>query len=493
MVMPPIPSAPYHLLDAPAPTVDLRDIGDLELLTRYAAADDRAAMDELLRRHADAAQRVARRMTRSEADADDCVQQAFINCCRGAEQYGGAGSVRSWILAAVANACRMRYREEVARAERQRVAGAETARVMQNQQVEHDELDAEMAALVRELVDELPDRYRLPLWLRFFEGLDFEEVATVLAKPENTVRSQVNRAVGQLRELLRRRGHVVSTIVLLGLLGSGRLEAASTAGGALSLPSGDASATAALGGHGLGALTGGSLLIGMLVAVALAWQPLLTADAGAPQSGKTVNAVPLEVLPDEGTQQAAGALVWRWPDHADSLSMITTETVEQDGIKTARKLGSGDADGAVFTIADREYPGFRMVSPATGNLAALIKTAFPQQQLRVSCWLQLADSPADAELDDVVALLALARQGAVPEREQLTFHADAATAMLAGEWVRCEVDLQRHADGWVDLTYRLNGQVYQSFRLHSSSETLLPMSVGAGASLSVAALDIRSL
>jgi len=190
---------------------------DAALLRAFSERGDRQAMNVLFARHADAAFRVALRCCRNAADAEDAVQTAFIEVLRHAAQYRGESAVRPWIFGFVVNACRHKAREEgrrAAREERASVSG---------------ELPAEDRAVqesVRAAVRELPEHYRLPVWLHYCEGLSSPEVADALSLSENTVRSQLSRGVEELRMALSSSGLAVTGVAVVGALATAAVESA---------------------------------------------------------------------------------------------------------------------------------------------------------------------------------------------------------------------------------------------------------------------------
>lgn len=161
---------------------------DVELLRGFVEHDDRRALGELFARHADGAYRLALRVSRHAADAEDAVQAAFIEVLRHAAKYRGESSVRSWIFGFVVNACRHKAREEGRRDVReQKASRSEAAPATAD------------ASDVHEAVRGLPEHYRLPVWLYYCEGMNSVEVAETLGLSENTVRSQLSRGVEELR------------------------------------------------------------------------------------------------------------------------------------------------------------------------------------------------------------------------------------------------------------------------------------------------------
>jgi hypothetical protein len=125
--------------------------------------------------------------------------------------------VRAWIFGFVVNATRHKAREEgrrAAREERASVSG----------EVAPDDRAAQEA--VRHAVQELPEHYRLPVWLHYCEGLSSPEVADALSLSENTVRSQLSRGVEELRSALATSGLSITSAALTGALAATATESA---------------------------------------------------------------------------------------------------------------------------------------------------------------------------------------------------------------------------------------------------------------------------
>jgi len=190
---------------------------DAALLARYVERGDRPAMGTLFARHADGAYRLALRVARNAADAEDAVQAAFVEVLRHAAKYRGASSVRSWIFGFVVNACRHQAREEGRRAAREARAAAGEAAPAE---------DRGLRAAVRDAVGELEDPYRVPVWLHHCEGLTSGEVADALGVSENTVRSQLSRGVERLREALAAAGVPAGAAAIAAALGAAAVESA---------------------------------------------------------------------------------------------------------------------------------------------------------------------------------------------------------------------------------------------------------------------------
>jgi RNA polymerase sigma-70 factor (ECF subfamily) len=190
---------------------------DAALLRAFTERGDRQAMNVLFARHTDAAYRVALRCCRNAADAEDAVQNAFIEVLRHTAQYRGESAVRAWIFGFVVNSCRHKAREEGRRAAREERASV-TGEVLPDDRALRDAL--------RTAVHGLPDHYRVPVWLHYCEGLSSPEVADALSLSENTVRSQLSRGVEELRSALATSGLALTAAALVGALATAATESA---------------------------------------------------------------------------------------------------------------------------------------------------------------------------------------------------------------------------------------------------------------------------
>lgn len=211
---------------------------DASLLRGFVERGDRAAMGLLFTRHADAAYRVALRLCRNSADAEDAVQSAFIEVLRAAAKYRGESAVRAWILGFVVNACRHKAREEGRRAARE-------ARAARPEGLPAGAAGPEVREVVRRALQDLPEPYRLPLWLHYGEGLTSIEVADTLGLSENTVRSQLSRGLEQLRAALAPHGAAVSAAALVASLAAAEAAPPSLAASLAGIASGAAAPAAA--------------------------------------------------------------------------------------------------------------------------------------------------------------------------------------------------------------------------------------------------------
>jgi RNA polymerase sigma-70 factor (ECF subfamily) len=180
------------------------------LIARLRAGDD-AAFAELVRANAGRLLAVARRMLRSEEDARDALQEAFVQAFRGIGRFEGGARLSTWLHRIVVNASLMKLRSRGRRPEQpieellprfyedgHRIDPGPPWRQLGPDPVEQ----RETRTLVREAIDRLPETYRNVLLLRDIEGLDTEETARLLDVKVDTVKVRLHRARQALRALL---------------------------------------------------------------------------------------------------------------------------------------------------------------------------------------------------------------------------------------------------------------------------------------------------
>ena len=190
---------------------------DALLIQKYFRHGDRNALEELFKRHADTAYRLALANVGIAADAEEAVQAAFLQILL----YSGKEiqNVRGWIMSIVVNSCRKQLREE----KHLRQRHSDAARGYAVAEGTSDE-KAELVTAAISAVNGLPRKYRLPVWLHHLEGYSFKEVGCALLLPDETVRKQASLGIEQVRQALAAAGF--TAIVVPELLASTALSAA---------------------------------------------------------------------------------------------------------------------------------------------------------------------------------------------------------------------------------------------------------------------------
>jgi RNA polymerase sigma-70 factor (ECF subfamily) len=181
---------------------------DRELLTRIRAGD-KAACAACIESHAPGVYRVALRLMRDEAEAQEVMQETFFSAFRAIDQFDGRSEIATWLYRIATNAALMRLRR--ARPDFTSVDdAADPDDGLPVPEALYDwcclpepELEnAEVRAELERAIQALPDRLRAVFVLRELEGLSTEAAAAALSVSEDVVKTRLHRARLWLRERL---------------------------------------------------------------------------------------------------------------------------------------------------------------------------------------------------------------------------------------------------------------------------------------------------
>ncbi|MEO7129627.1 MAG: RNA polymerase sigma factor [Rhodoferax sp.] len=188
------------------------DLSDVEIAQRIAGGD-RDALRQLMKRYNQTLYRTARSILKDDAEAEDAVQEAYIQAYRAMDGFRGDAKLSTWLVRIVVNESIGRARKRARRAEVIQLNGSmeqyedlaeapmsETS----SEQPEHAMVRAEMRHLLEGKIDQLPDGFRTVFVLRALEEMTVDEAAVCLGIPPATVRTRYFRAKGLLREALAR-------------------------------------------------------------------------------------------------------------------------------------------------------------------------------------------------------------------------------------------------------------------------------------------------
>jgi RNA polymerase sigma factor (sigma-70 family) len=187
---------------------------DAELLRRYSRQHDERAFAEVVQRHLGLVYAAALRRTGCRVHlAEDISEKVFIELARRAGQLDGHPALVGWLYRCTRNAA-----IDVMRAEQSRQRSAQAFATMPDTAPTDSPVDWErLRPVLDEAMDQLKERDREVMLLRFFQGLTFNEIGARLELSENAARMRTERALDKLRGYLGRRG-VTSTTAALGLL-----------------------------------------------------------------------------------------------------------------------------------------------------------------------------------------------------------------------------------------------------------------------------------
>jgi RNA polymerase sigma-70 factor (ECF subfamily) len=189
------------------------ELRDERMLVESLRAQDPEASERMVRLHIGMMRAVALRLLRDLDEADEAVQEAFINAFRALPSFRGESRLSTWLHRITVNAALARLRSQQTRKVRDTVdlesalpeyedgavvGGAplgwpEPADVLAQR--------SETRAQVRRMIDRLPDTHRTVLVLRDIEELSTRETAGLLGVSEGVVKTRLHRARMALRTL----------------------------------------------------------------------------------------------------------------------------------------------------------------------------------------------------------------------------------------------------------------------------------------------------
>jgi RNA polymerase sigma-70 factor (ECF subfamily) len=166
-------------------------------------AGQTALFEVLMRRHNERLYRAARAIVRDDSEAEDVMQQAYVNAYAHLRQFNGRSTFATWLT-------RIAVNEATARARRRgryqplgdddRPALRAVLSSASHTDPERETFGREMRAILEDAVDALPDGHREAFMLRQIEGLSTAETAACLDVSEDVVKTRLSRARAALRQ-----------------------------------------------------------------------------------------------------------------------------------------------------------------------------------------------------------------------------------------------------------------------------------------------------
>ena len=175
---------------------------DQENIIARARRGDADAFEQLVVAYRDQVFRLALRMCGSEADADEVAQEAFLSAWKALPNFRGESQFSTWLYQLTTHAA-IDLKRQIAADDITEVSAADPAPSPQ-QQAEQ----SEQREIVRDAILQLAPEQREVVVLRFMEELSYEEIGAVLKLPSGTVKSRLNRAKAQLKEILSKSGNL---------------------------------------------------------------------------------------------------------------------------------------------------------------------------------------------------------------------------------------------------------------------------------------------
>lgn len=176
-------------------------------LAKLAAQGGGAAFEAIMRRHNQLLFRTARGIVRSDGEAEDVVQEAWMQAWRALSGFRAESKLTTWLVRITVNEALRRLRRKSAQ-----IIPLEVAMMASDEETQSALTEApsrgpeqsverlQVRALIEARIDLLPDLFRSIFVLRAIEEMSVDEVAEALGIPAATVRTRYFRARALLRE-----------------------------------------------------------------------------------------------------------------------------------------------------------------------------------------------------------------------------------------------------------------------------------------------------
>lgn len=147
---------------------------------------DQKVFTEIVQRWKDTVFRLAYSYMKSQADADDITQTVFLKLYQSRTVFASEEHIRNWLIKVTINECRSLLRSWWRKGE------------SIEQYAEKLSLKPQQKELLEDVM-KLPEKYRIPIYLFYYEEYTSEEIGEILHIPAATVRTRLARGRKQLR------------------------------------------------------------------------------------------------------------------------------------------------------------------------------------------------------------------------------------------------------------------------------------------------------
>jgi len=143
---------------------------------------------DIYERHKSTVYRICFAYMKNSIDTEDAVQDTFVNMIKAAPPFADPQHEKAWLIRTASNVCKNALKH--------------WWRKRENLE-EHENLSQPDVFVIDETLQavmKLPDKYKTPVYLYYYEGYDSTEIAQILKKPQSTIRYYLLQA----RKLLRK-------------------------------------------------------------------------------------------------------------------------------------------------------------------------------------------------------------------------------------------------------------------------------------------------
>ena len=168
-----------------------------EELMQMVAGGDLSAFEKIVRRHQDRAWRIAYHYVRNHSDAEEIAQEAFLKILDASENYTPCARFTTYLYRVVANLCMDHTRKK-----RPHFTDSLPQQHSRSGQPDERLTEQERKSAIENALDDLTDRQRMAVVLRYYEDLSYREIASAMDATTKAVERLLARARHSLEDLL---------------------------------------------------------------------------------------------------------------------------------------------------------------------------------------------------------------------------------------------------------------------------------------------------
>ncbi|MEW6002223.1 MAG: RNA polymerase sigma factor [Nitrospirota bacterium] len=173
---------------------------DLRLIEKYCSGNEEA-LEELVLKYQKQVYGLIYRMTNDIEEAKDLTQKTFLNVIKGIKDFRRESSFKTWLYRIAINVGLNHRKSRHEEVELEELLKGDQPGALSRI------IEKERRIYIRKSLAEIPERQRLALLLRVYEGLSLSETAQVMGCSEGAVKANYHNAVKRLKEILKVKGY----------------------------------------------------------------------------------------------------------------------------------------------------------------------------------------------------------------------------------------------------------------------------------------------
>ncbi|EPG64994.1 RNA polymerase sigma factor [Leptospira wolffii] len=167
-------------------------------------AGDFESFEQLVLRYESMVYSQAKKAFRNESEAEDFTQDIFLKAFEGLSTFKGRSKFSTWVFSIARNEIIRKYRKDHPEIDMPIDSISSDVASTGSSSQESEVLERETTDKIRSLVEKLPELYRKPISLHYFENMSYKDISENLNLKMNTLKSYIFRGKEILREWLKK-------------------------------------------------------------------------------------------------------------------------------------------------------------------------------------------------------------------------------------------------------------------------------------------------